>query len=143
MNLESPAFANGERIPARLSCDGEDISPALLIGETPPGTATLALVMDDPDAPRGTWDHWVAFDLVPTVEIPEGVGPLGTSGRNSWKHLGYGGPCPPSGNHHYYFRVYAVDARLGLPEGTDKATLLQALEGHTLATATLLGRYSH
>jgi Raf kinase inhibitor-like YbhB/YbcL family protein len=143
MNLESPAFADGERIPTVHTCDGEDTSPALLIGDVPAGTVTLGLVMDDPDAPRGTWNHWVAFDIVPTVEIPEGVGPLGTGGNNSWKQLGYGGPCPPSGNHHYYFRIYAVDARLGLPEGTDKATLLRALEGHTLATATLLGRYSH
>jgi Raf kinase inhibitor-like YbhB/YbcL family protein len=142
MNLESPAFSNGSRIPTRHTCDGEDISPALLLDVIPPGTVTLALVMDDPDAPRGTWDHWVAFDIVPTIEIPEGVGPLGTSGGNSWDQLGYGGPCPPSGNHHYYFKVFAVDARLGLAEGTGKAALLQALEGHVIAEATLLGRYS-
>ncbi len=142
MRLSSPAFASGEAIPARHTCDGRDVSPPLVIEDIPQGTACLALIMDDPDAPAGTWDHWVAYDIPVTATVPEGVRSLGVAGRNSWRRTGYGGPCPPSGEHRYYFRVYALDARLGLREGAGKGQVLEAMKGHVLAEATLMGRYS-
>ncbi len=142
MLLTSNAFANEARIPTKYTCDGEDVSPPLAISGVPAGTQTLALVVDDPDAPSGTWDHWVACDIPVTEAIAEGVTTLGTAGRNSWGRSGYGGPCPPSGTHRYYFTVYALDASLGLEPGADKAALLDAMQGHVLAEATLLGRYS-
>jgi len=142
MKLSSPAFGNGEAIPSRFTCDGADVSPALSITDLPDGTACLALVMDDPDAPMGTWDHWVAYDIPVATAIPEGVRSLGTAGRNSWRRPGYGGPCPPFGEHRYFFRVYALDRPLGLPPGASKKQVLEALAGHVLAEAALLGRYT-
>lgn len=142
MQLTSTAFSEGESIPARYTCDGDDISPPLDLDGLPAGTQTLALVMDDPDAPRGVWDHWVAFDIAPRTEIPENVGPLGVGGANSWGRTGYGGPCPPSGTHRYYFTVYAADAQLTLGPGATKADVLEALEGHIVAQATLMGTYT-
>lgn len=142
MRLSSPSFTPGETVPTRYTCDGEDVSPPLLIEDIPAGAVCLALVMDDPDAPMGTWDHWVAYDIPVIGEVPEGVAPLGTPGRNSWRRTGYGGPCPPSGVHRYFFRVYALDARLGLPEGASKKHVLAAMQGHVLAEAELMGRYS-
>jgi Raf kinase inhibitor-like YbhB/YbcL family protein len=142
MRLTSPAFTSGGLIPLRHTCDGDDISPPLEIHGLPEGTVSLALIMDDPDAPAGTWDHWIAFDISPIATIAENVGALGTGGRNSWRRTGYGGPCPPRGEHRYFFRVYAVDAQLGLRESSRKKDLLRALEGHVLAEATLMGRYA-
>ncbi len=142
MRLSSPSFDPGETIPAQHTCDGADVSPPLAIEDIPEGAVCLALVMDDPDAPMGTWDHWVAYDIPVVGEVPEGIGSLGTPGGNSWRRTGYGGPCPPSGVHRYFFRVYALDARLGLPEGAAKKKVLKAMQGHVLAEATLMGRYS-
>jgi len=145
MRLISSAFEAGEAIPRRFTCDGDDISPPLAIGGIPPGTASLVLVMDDPDSPGGTWDHWIAYDIPAseeTADIPEAAAPVGRLGRNSWGRSAYGGPCPPSGTHRYIFTLYALDALLGLPPGADKATVLSALDGHVLADATLMGRYS-
>jgi Raf kinase inhibitor-like YbhB/YbcL family protein len=142
MKLTSEAFQHQAPIPGRFTCDGDDVSPPLVISGIPDDVETLALVMDDPDAPSGTWDHWVAYDIAVVEEIPEGVAGLGTPGRNSWGRSGYGGPCPPSGTHRYYFTVYALDTRLGLEPGADKAALLESIEGHVLAEATLMGRYS-
>ncbi len=142
MQLTSTAFGNEQPIPERYTCDGEDVSPPLAIAGTPEGTQTLALVMDDPDAPRGVWDHWVAFDIVPRSEIPEDVGPLGVAGANSWGRTGYGGPCPPSGTHRYFFTVYALDTQLALGPGASKADMLAAVEGHVLDQATLMGTYA-
>jgi Raf kinase inhibitor-like YbhB/YbcL family protein len=141
MELTSPAFEYGESIPELYGCDGTDISPPLEIAGLPAGTAVLALIVDDPDAPAGTWDHWIAFDIEPTESIPESVGELGTAGSNSWSRTGYGGPCPPSGTHRYFFTVYALDAKLGLATGAAKTDVLGAIEGHVLAEATLMGRY--
>lgn len=129
-------------IPARHTCDGADVSPELAIADIPEGTVCLVLVVDDPDAPVGTWDHWVAYDIPVTTTVPEGARSLGTPGRNSWRRTGYGGPCPPFGEHRYFFRVYALDARLGLPEGAGKKRVLEAVQGHVLAEASLMGRYS-
>lgn len=142
MQLTSDAFNDQARIPTKYTCDGDNVSPPLRIDGIPDGTAALALVVDDPDAPSGTWDHWIAYDIPVVSSIPEDVGELGTPGINSWGTTGYGGPCPPSGTHRYFFTVYALDAELGLPAGSDKAALLDALDGNTVAEATLLGRYS-
>ena len=142
MRLTSPAFASGETIPVRHTCDGADVSPPLSIEDIPETAVCLALIMDDPDRPAGTWDHWVAYDIAVRHGVPQGVGSLGTPGHNSWRRAGYGGPCPPTGEHRYYFRVYALDARLGLPEGAGKEQVLEAMKGHILAEATLMGRYS-
>lgn len=142
MRVGSSAFGHEGDIPRRFTCDGEDVSPPLTLSEVPAGAAALVVVMDDPDAPRGTWDHWVAYDIPVIEEIPEGVGSLGTAGTNSWGRTGYGGPCPPSGTHRYFFAVYAVDAPTGLAPGADKGDVLDAISGHVLAEATLMGRYA-
>ena len=142
MRITSTAFEHEGDIPAQFTCDGLDVSPELTIQDVPAETVSLVMVMDDPDAPRGTWDHWIAYDIPPLEMIPEGVDGLGVSGKNSWGRAGYGGPCPPSGTHRYFFVVYALDTELGLEPGADKATVLEALEGHVIAEATLMGRYS-
>lgn len=142
MRLTAPAFAHETPIPAKFSCHGEDVSPELHIAGIPEGAAVLALIMDDPDAPAGTWDHWVAFDIDPVSIIPEDVGELGIGGSNSWRRLGYGGPCPPSGTHRYFFRLFALDAPLRLPEGATKADVLDAMDGRVLAEAVLMGTFS-
>jgi Raf kinase inhibitor-like YbhB/YbcL family protein len=142
MRLSSSAFGSGEAIPARHTCDGRDVSPPLAIDDIPPGTISLALIVDDPDAPVGTWDHWVLYDLPVAASLPEGARDAGTDGRNSWRRNGYGGPCPPFGEHRYFFRVYALDCRLGLHQGAGKKQVLEAMRGHVLAEAALMGRYS-
>ncbi len=141
MRITSSAFAEGGGIPARYTCDGEDVSPPLAIEGVPAGTRTLALVVDDPDAPGGTWDHWVAFDIPVTDTIPEGVGELGVAGVNSWGRPGYGGPCPPRGAHRYVFTIYAVDTVLDLGGGASSGELRRALTGHVLGKASLTGTY--
>jgi len=140
MLLRSPVFANQGRIPPRYTCDGDDVSPPLEIVDLPAEAESLALVMDDPDAPAGVWDHWILYDLPPVEEIPEGTD-LGTPGTNSWGRLGYGGPCPPGGVHRYVFHVFALDRELGLPPGADKATVLAAAADHVLDEASLIGLY--
>jgi Raf kinase inhibitor-like YbhB/YbcL family protein len=142
MEVSSPAFEAGGPIPARFTCDGADVSPELRLVGMPEGTDSLVLIMDDPDAPVGTWDHWVAFDLEPAGAIAEDVGALGTGGLNSWRRTGYGGPCPPAGTHRYFFRILALDGRLGLAEGATKDEVVNAAEGHVLAEAILMGTYS-
>ena len=143
LTLSSPAFAYGETIPRRYTCDGEDLSPPLAWQNAPEGTQAWALIMDDPDAPMGTWVHWVLYDLpAETTTLPEGVRQAGIAGRNSWDRLGYGGPCPPPGKpHRYFFRLYALDAPLGLPPGATKAQVARAMQGHILAQAEWMGRY--
>lgn len=142
MRLASAAFDHDGLIPPLYTCDGSDVSPPLSLSDVPAGAASLTLVMDDPDAPVGTWDHWVAFDIPVVTEFAENVGPLGTGGLNSWGEVGYGGPCPPGGTHRYFFTVYALDAELGIPRGSTKTQVLEAMDGHVLADATLMGRYS-
>lgn len=140
MDLTS-VFDDRQPIPAVFTCDGDDLSPPLRVSDLPEGTQTLAVVMDDPDAPSGTFDHWVAFDIAPATEIPEGASELGMAGSNSSGDLGYTGPCPPSGTHRYFIRVYALDTELGLPEGATKQEVLDAAEGHVLGQGTLVGTY--
>jgi len=143
MQLTSPAFENGGEIPARHTCDGDDVSPPLGIRDVPPGTESLALVMDDPDAPMGTWDHWLVWNIPPeTTQVAEGAQPRGTAGKNDFGKLRYGGPCPPSGTHTYRFKLYALTIALNLPEGATKPELEKAMEGHVLGQAVLEGRYS-
>lgn len=148
LELTSQAFAEGEMVPTDFTCDGVDQSPPLRWSGVPEGTQSLALVMDDPDAPAGTWVHWVLFDLpADSSGLPDAVSNQaqaagGVHGTNSWGELGYGGPCPPSGTHRYVFRLYAADQPLGLAAGATKAQVLAALEGHTLAEAELIGTYS-
>lgn len=142
MEITSPAFEQGDAIPLKHSCDGENISPRLDIANLPPQTVTLVLIMDDPDAPGGTWDHWIAYDIGPTETIEEANHTVGIGGLNSWSEMGYGGPCPPSGVHRYLFKILALDAILGLPEGATKTEVLNATEGHVLTDATLVGTFT-
>lgn len=148
LSLTSPAFPAGGEIPRKYTCDGDDVSPPLEWGAPPPGTRSLALIMDDPDAPVGTWDHWLVYNLPADVRgLAEGVvvdsktGAMGRHGKNSWGNLGYGGPCPPGGQHRYFFRVYALDTMLDLATGANKAQLLAAMAGHVLAQGELMGTY--
>jgi Raf kinase inhibitor-like YbhB/YbcL family protein len=143
MTITSPAFIEGDPIPVQFSCDGEDISPELAWSGIPEGTASLAFIMDDPDAPMGTWVHWVLFNLpADSTGLPQAVTGVGVDGQNSWDRTGYGGPCPPGGTHRYYFKLYALDTILDLDPGANKAALESAMEGHILAQAELMGTYS-
>lgn len=142
MKISSSAFQEKGSIPAKYTCDGEDRIPPLTFAEVPAGARALALVMDDPDAPMGTWDHWVVWNMPPTTkEIAEGQAPQGVVGRNSWGKSSYGGPCPPDREHRYFFKLYALDATLDLPASARKADLQKAMRGHVLAEAQLVGRY--
>lgn len=142
MRLTSSAFTHETPIPTRYTCDGADVSPPLQLSDLPTETVSLALIVDDPDAPVGVWDHWVEYDIEPREAIPEAVTDLGTAGSNSWDRIGYGGPCPPTGTHRYFFTAYALDTELRLDPGADKAAVLAAIEGHILDQATLMGTYS-
>jgi len=149
LRLEIEAFADGRPIPARYTADGEDVSPALSWTGVPPKARSLALICEDPDAPRGNWVHWVLYDIEPSVtSLPEAVaavptlGAAGTHGKNDFGKPGYGGPAPPSGTHRYFFRLYALDGALSLPPGATVAQLRRAMEGHILAEAERMGTYS-
>ena len=141
--VSSPAFAEGEPIPRRFTADGSNVSPELRIENAPSGVASFALIMDDPDAPAGTWVHWVVWNLPAATDIiAEGSLPDGAAvGRNSWGRNAYGGPSPPSGTHRYFFKLYALDTVLDLPNGIDKAGLVDAMQGHVLAETALMGTY--
>ena len=142
MKLTSPAFANNGNIPSEYTCDGSGLSPQLDIGEIPSNAKSLVLICDDPDAPMGTWDHWVVFNIYPSAkEIHKGTEPKGAGGKNSWNKTGYGGPCPPSGTHRYFFKLYALDIVLGLPQESEKQDLEKAMEGHIIEKAQLVGLY--
>jgi Raf kinase inhibitor-like YbhB/YbcL family protein len=142
MRLSSAAFEHEGSIPRRYTCVGDDVSPALALHDIPAEAVSLALIMDDPDAPAGTWVHWVAYDIPLTPAIPEAVASLGTPGVNSWGTTGYRGPCPPSGTHRYYVTVYALDTHLDLEAGADKSAVRAAMAGHALAEASLVGRFT-
>lgn len=142
--LSSPAFAEGGEIPVRYSCKGENFSPPLTISGVPKGTARLVLVMHDPDAPNGDFLHWTLWHLNPDVRvIPENTIPDdAVQGMNSAGTVGYMGPCPPSGTHHYTFNLYALDATMNLPEGTRSDELMQAIDNHVVAQTALSGTFS-
>lgn len=146
--ITSSAFKDGEMIPSKYTCDGENISPPLNWNGIPDGTKSLALINDDPDAPVGDWVHWIVFNIPPeTIELKEAASnkkllPAGSvEGLNDWNKIGYGGPCPPSGVHRYFFKLYALDNLLSLKEGATKRQLLDAMKGHILAEAQLIGKY--
>jgi Raf kinase inhibitor-like YbhB/YbcL family protein len=143
MRISSTEFSGGKPIPSKYSCEGNDVSPPVAFTGIPSGTKTLALVADDPDAPAGLWVHWVVWNIPPeTPELKEGAVPPGMQGRNGWGKNAYGGPCPPSGMHRYFFTLYALDKALDLPASTDAAGLREAMKGHVLSEAKLLGTYS-
>jgi Raf kinase inhibitor-like YbhB/YbcL family protein len=147
--LTSSAFASGATIPNKYTCKGEDISPALQWSGSPPNTAVFAIVMDDPDAPAGTWVHWVIWNIPATAQsLPEGVAksaqlPDGArQGRNSFGKIGYNGPCPPSGQtHRYFFRIYALDGKANMMAGSPSAQLEGAMQGHILAQSEYMGTF--
>lgn len=147
--LSSTAFENGATIPSQYGCAGSDTSPALSWTDPPAGTKSFALIVEDPDAPSGTWVHWVLFDLpASTRQLPKDVPKKAEieggarHGQNDFRRLGYGGPCPPPGPaHRYYFKLYALDTNLDLKSGASKADLENAMKGHILAEAQLMGRY--
>jgi len=147
--IESPAFGNGEMIPKKYTCDGDDISPPLKWKDVPEGTKSLALICDDPDAPLMTWVHWIVYNIppekdgleenVPKEEKIEG----GMQGKNSWGKIGYGGPCPPGAKpHRYFLKLYALDSMLDIEPGIKKKKLMKEMEGHIIAKAELMGKYS-
>jgi Raf kinase inhibitor-like YbhB/YbcL family protein len=146
--LTSTAFKEGQPIPRQYTCDGVNVSPPLEWSGAPPKAMTFAIICDDPDAPSRTWVHWVLYNLpadriglvenVPTTEKVPGDGLQGT---NDFQKIGYGGPCPPSGTHHYFFKLYALDAELTLKAGATKAEVLKAMEGHIIGQTQLMGTY--
>ena len=144
LKLTSPAFNNGSQIPSKYTCDGENTNPHLVIHGVPPNTKSLALIVEDPDAPAGLWIHWVMWNISPEVkEIRERILPFGAEeGLNTNKQLGYDGPCPPSGTHRYLFRLFALDMKLKLPPESEKQALETAMAQHIIATTELMGTYS-
>jgi Raf kinase inhibitor-like YbhB/YbcL family protein len=140
LRVRSVAFSEGGHIPPKYTCEGENVNPPLEISGIPEKTKTLALVVEDPDAPRGVYDHWVVWNIPPNEAINENSVP-GTIGRNSFGNTGYGGPCPPSGSHRYYFKIYALDEKINIPAGSDKQTLKDAMKNHVLASAELMAHY--
>lgn len=149
LSLSSTAFEDGEPIPREYTCDGANVSPPLAWSGVPPHTRSLVLIMDDPDAPMGTWVHWLLYNIPATVTELEEAQPdslelsgLGLQGHNSFKTIGYGGPCPPRGKpHRYFFRLYALDTLLDLAPGANREELEAAMAGHVLAQGQLMGTY--
>ena len=148
MKVISSAFSEGGMIPGKYTCDDINVSPPLEWSQAPKGTKTFALICDDPDAPMGTWVHWVLFNLPAGVnELPENIPPVeklpsgAKQGSNDFQKIGYGGPCPPGGTHRYYFKIFALDEELTIQSGDTKSELLKAMEGHILSEAQLMGRY--
>ena len=149
IKITSPGFAEGQPIPSKYTCDGDNVSPPLSWNQVPPSAKTLVLICDDPDAPAGTWVHWVLYDLpAATRELPESVERRevlsngASQGRNDFNQIGYGGPCPPKGGpHRYYFKLYALDRDLGLKPGARKKEVEQALKGHIVGEGQLMGTY--
>jgi Raf kinase inhibitor-like YbhB/YbcL family protein len=138
--VSSSAFDDGGNIPSKYTCEGEDINPPLKIDNLPEGAKTLAIIVEDPDAPNGTFDHWIAWNIPVQNEIQENKA-AGISGTNSAQKKGYYGPCPPSGTHRYFFYLFALDTNLDLKEGASKEQLKEAMKEHVLAIGVLMGRY--
>ena len=141
MKIFSPDFQHNQAIPPKFTCEGDDLNPELVISDIPEEAKSLALIVDDPDAPMGMWVHWVVYNIPPTLSrIAEHSIP-GKQGTNDFGRLNYGGPCPPSGEHRYFFKLYALDATLNLKEDATKKQLEEAMKGHILNKAELVGRY--
>jgi Raf kinase inhibitor-like YbhB/YbcL family protein len=143
IQITSTAFKEGDKIPRQYTCDGKNVSPPLAWTNVPTNTVSLALIMDDPDAPSGTWVHWVLFNLpASTSGLAQGNDGGGIQGKNDFNKLGYGGPCPPRGvSHRYYIKLYALDNVLDLKGGASKAQVERAMQGHILAQGQLMGKY--
>ena len=143
MTISSTAFSEGDEIPRRHTCDGEDLSPPLTWSGTPNDLQSLVMITDDPDAPSGTFVHWVLYNIPPdTSSLSEGVSGVGTQGVNGFGKSGYGGPCPPKGPaHRYFFKIYALDTSLNLQSSATKAEVEMAMQGHVLAQGQLMGTY--
>ena len=143
LKLLSPAFKHNDSIPSKYTCDGADVNPPLVIENAPLSTKSLALIVDDPDAPVGTWVHWVVWNIGPTTsEIGENMVPsVAQQGINDFRKHNYGGPCPPSGTHRYFFKLYALDIMLSLGPKANKADLESAMKGHVVAQGELIGLY--
>ena len=140
--ITSPAYAEGQQYPEKYTCDGQEINPPLEFAGVPDGTKTIALIFDDPDAPGGTYDHWIMWNIPPVSRIEEDSVPPGArQGKNSEETNKYLSPCPPSGTHRYIYRAYALDIELNLSEKSGKPDLEKAMKGHVLASATLTGLY--
>lgn len=140
MKIKSPNFEHNGSIPKKFTCQEADVNPTLMFEGIPGGTKSLALIVDDPDAPMGTWVHWVVFDISVIPKIDEDSIP-GKQGINDFRKRDYGGPCPPSGRHRYFFKIYALDKELNLKEGISKKELEKAIQGHILDKAELVGLY--
>ena len=140
MKLKSPQFKNNEPIPKKYSCEGEDINPPLLIEKIPDDTETLLLIIDDPDAPSGTWTHWVVYNIKPKKDIKENEVP-GIQGINDFGKKNYGGPCPPSGTHRYFFRLYALDKKIDRKNGETRKEIEKKMSGHIIDQTELIGLY--
>jgi Raf kinase inhibitor-like YbhB/YbcL family protein len=142
MKVTSSAFQEGGSIPSKFTCDGGDTSPPLQIADIPSGAKSLVLIADDPDAPSGLFTHWAVWNISPqTSSIAEGKAPKGAQGTNDFGKSGYGGPCPPSGTHRYYFKVFALDRELDLPSNAKRRQLDAAIKGHVIGQGELMGRY--
>ena len=141
LTITSPAFSEGADIPVKFSCRGENINPEIRIGSIPPEAKSIAIIVEDPDAPRGIFDHWVAWNLQPRGTIVENSKD-GVQGNNGKGETGYTGPCPPSGTHRYQFKVYALDSMLDLPVGTNKKNLMNSMQEHVIAGGELTGVFS-
>ena len=143
MELTSPDFENNGKIPVEFTSDGKDINPELEIKGIPENTKSLVLIMDDPDAPAGVWDHWIVFNINPGIKriLKDSIPENGVQGKNSWGRNDYGGPSPPSGTHRYFFKIFAIDTRLGLNEGVSKEEVEVAMKEHILYKAELIGLY--
>ena len=141
ITVTSPDFQAGKSIPEKFTCDSENVNPGITLTNIPKETVSLALIMDDPDAPGGDFVHWVVYNIEPGGSIRENTVP-GIEGSNGRGTIGYTGPCPPTGEHHYHFKIYALDTRLNLPPGASKKTVQDEMAGHILATGELMGVYS-
>ena len=143
MKITSSAFQQGGNIPSKFSCDGPNTNPPLQISDAPPGAKSLVLIVDDPDAPSGLFTHWAVWNISPqTTTVAEGSTPKGVQGTSDFGKSGYGGPCPPSGAHRYYFKIFALDRELDLRSGAKRSQLDAAMKGHVVAQGELMGRYS-
>lgn len=143
MRITCPDFKHNERVPEKYTCVGDNISPPLRFEDIPRNTESLVLLMEDPDAPGKTFTHWLVYDIPPmTVSVPADVAPPGAAGVNDFGSLNYGGPCPPSGTHHFHLRLFALDTRLNEPEGLRREMVLERIKGHVLDQAELIGLFS-
>ena len=142
MRIDSSAFGHNGKIPGKYTCDGENISPPLKFSDIPAGAGSLVLLVEDPDAPSGLFVHWVLYDIpASTSELPENGKPPGTRGTNDFGKQSYGGPCPPSGEHRYFFKLFALDTELDLAGGKNRQDVQKAMEGHIIEQAELIGLY--